>query len=122
MRKYKANIANKVIYYVAFLVAMGALIVAAVELSARAHADPELTYYAKRWADSGGAVKVCDVFDTYGMTKSTLYSTVSAVQQTANVTNYDAAGIVVYAVEYYCPRYWATLGRIIDGDTRNYAI
>ena len=97
----------------ALLVTFGALFAASGLFIARANAAPDITPYSRDWADHGGAKAICGAFDKFGMTEENVSTVVSTVEELAAVSQYEAAGILVYSVHDYCPSYWVTLGKIV---------
>jgi hypothetical protein len=86
----------------------------AIMRSPHSHADVDITPYSRDWANSGGASAVCQWFNQNGVTEKTIGAVMVGVQKVASVSAYEAAGIVVYAVEYRCPVYMTTLGQIVS--------
>lgn len=96
------------------LMAFGAIMAAAVYYSIPAHADPQpqMTAAEKAFADHGGALGVCDIFDGYGVTSQTALGAIKAVARVGGFPMVDSALVVNYSVYFYCPRYWPALVQI----------
>ena len=107
-----AKMSNKRTRILLLLSLIGALIAATILCNARANAAPDITPYSKDWADNGAAIVLCSTFDKHGMTEDTVTMTVQVIEEVASVSQYEAAGILVYSVHDYCPRYWTKLGQI----------
>ena len=107
-----AKMSNKCTRILLLLSLIGALIAATVLCNAKANAVPDITAYGKDWADNGAAVVLCSAFDKYGMSEDTVSAVVETIEEVASVSQYEAAGILVYSVHEYCPRYWTKLGQI----------
>lgn len=91
----------------------------AIIRSPHSHADVDITPYSRDWANSGGAIAVCEWFNQNGVTAKTIGAVMTGVQKVASVSSYEAAGIVVYSVEHHCPTYLTTLGQIVNESNQN---
>jgi hypothetical protein len=96
------------------LMAFGALLTAAVYYSIPTHADPQpqMTAAEKAFADHGGALGVCGIFDGYGVTDQTVLGAIKAVANVGGFPIDDSTLIVNYSVYLYCPKYWPALVQI----------
>lgn len=94
-----------------WLMAFGAIMAAAVFYSVPADAEPgpQLTSAEVLFADHGGAVGVCEIFDQYGLTAQTAVRAIRAVASVGGFPLIDSAQIINYSVYVYCPRHWPAL-------------
>lgn len=93
------------------------LVTAAVWYSIPANAapNPSLTFAEQSFADNGGGLRVCEVFNEYGVTPTTVIGVVTTVARVGGFPlNPDSVWIVNYSVRRYCPQHWAELVAIGD--------